>query len=237
MKIVILTTDTLHHRYLINKLEKNGHIISNYFFENKPVKIKYKIEPFQVKNQKKYEEDFFFKDFNNAIFQKKIINVDDINNKKSIIHLKKIKPDLGIVFGTTKISKNIIKLFKKNLINIHRGVISKYRGVDSELWSIYHNDFDNIGVTIHEVENILDSGKIYYKKKLLINKKIRIYNLRYHTTIIATNLIDKFLNNYKSIRNNGIKQSKLGRYYSYMPLVIKKTLEKKLKNYLLKKYG
>lgn len=233
MKIVILTTDTAHHRYFIKKLEKNGHNFVNYFFEKKPIKLKFRTGPFQEKKTKQYEKKFF-KEFSEKLNNKKIIRTNDINNNKSLNLLRKIKPDLGIVFGTSKIDIKIIKLFKKNLINVHRGIINKYRGIDSELWAVYHSDFKNIGVAIHEVDIMLDSGRVYLEKKMHIDKETQLYNLRYHTTILATKLVNKFLNDYIVLKKIGKNQKKLGRYYSYMPLLIKKTLSKKLSNYKLK---
>ena len=82
-----------------------------------------------------------------------------------------MKPDLGVVFGTRKISKKIINLFKFGLINIHRGIVEKYRGLDSEYWALYHRDYKNIGITIHQVSEDLDTGKVIVQRKLKMKKK------------------------------------------------------------------
>ena len=39
-----------------------------------------------------------------------------------------------------------------------------YRGLDSDLWAIYHRDYKNIGVTIHMVDSELDTGEILYQE-------------------------------------------------------------------------
>ena len=51
---------------------------------------------------------------------------------------------IGIVFGCRKIKQDIIKSFNYGLINIHRGVIKKYRGLESDLWALFYKDFNNI---------------------------------------------------------------------------------------------
>ena len=50
-------------------------------------------------------------------------------------------------------------------INLHGGDPEKYRGLDSHLWSIYHEDWASLVSTLHVVSKDLDAGdsieKIY----------------------------------------------------------------------------
>ena len=91
-----------------------------------------------------------------------------------------MKPDLGVVFGTRKISTKIINLFKFGLINIHRGIVEKYRGLDSEYWALYHRDYKNIGITIHQVSEDLtlksNCAKKIKNEKKFSNLYVEIYN-------------------------------------------------------------
>ena len=82
-----------------------------------------------MNKQEKFEKENFFKKISKNIEKEKIINFKNINDEKSYQYINQIKPDLGVVFGTRKISKKIIRLFKFGLINIHRGIIEKYRGL------------------------------------------------------------------------------------------------------------
>ena len=88
--------------------------------------------------------------------------------------MNRINPDLGISFGTGKISPEIIKLFNKGIINIHRGIMTKYRGLDSEYWASCHSDFKSIGTTIHYVNKHLDKGKTIFQKKLKLKVIIEL---------------------------------------------------------------
>ena len=49
----------------------------------------------------------------------------------------------------------------------------------------FHNDFNNIGCTLHKIDDDLDTGDIIYQNKLDIKKVKHIYNLRALTTEIA----------------------------------------------------
>jgi methionyl-tRNA formyltransferase len=136
-----------------------------------------------------------------------------------------------VVFGAGKISSDVIKMFPDGLINVHRGISEKYRGLDSELWAVYHQDYGNIGVTIHKVEELLDTGDIIFKQKLKLKSGMKTYQLRYYTSLIATNLVIKTLKDYLSGTLLQKKQKKKGRYYSFMPLELKKIVNDKFNHY------
>ncbi len=230
MKLLFLSTDTAHHRYTINLLKKKKITFLKYLFETTSVKPNFDISSNFSNKQEKFEKENFFKKISKNIEKEKIIYFKNINDEKSYQYLNQIKPDLGVVFGTRKISKKIIRLFKFGLINIHRGIIEKYRGLDSEYWAIYHRDYKNIGITIHKVNTGLDTGKILKQKRINIKTNHQIYMMRYLTTVKATKELIEIINNFK--KKKKFKYSKIksyGRYYSFIPSVIKKKLVLKAK--------
>ena len=228
-KIVILTTDTYHHRFFINYLMKKFEF-SSVIFEDIYSHAKFKTGPFLEDEEKQFEFQNFFKNTSSTI-PDNIKSVKNINNQESLDILREIDPDFGIVFGTGKISEEIISLFNDGLINVHRGVAEKYRGLDSDLWAIYHGDYLNIGVTIHQVFPKLDTGDILFSEVLELNHEIKIYQIRYYTTLIASRLVQKSIKNYLDGRLKLKPQVKLGRYYSYMPLDLKRLVRKKFDLY------
>jgi len=67
--------------------------------------------------------------------------VKNINDKKTKSILKKLKPDLIVVFGTSIIKSPVIMIPKKGILNLHSGIVPLYRGSRSkECWflSISH---------------------------------------------------------------------------------------------------
>lgn len=229
-KIVILTTDTLHHRFFINYLSEEIDF-SLILLEEHSSNPSFPVGPLFDDDEYLYELHNFFKTISNSLPQKNIKNVESVNNENSIKFLNDLKPDFGVVFGTGKISEEVISLFKDGLINVHRGIAEKYRGLDSDLWAIYHGDFANIGVTIHQVLPELDSGDILFCKTLPIKAEMKIYEIRFNTTVIATKLVKKSLLMYLNETLNPVPQKKIGRYYSYMPLDLKRIVEKKFELY------
>ena len=124
---------------------------------------------------------------------------------------------MGILFGTKKVNQGFINLFEGKLINIHRGIMEKYRGLDSEYWACFNKDFKSIGTTLHFVDTFLDTGKIILQKKIKINKFTRCYKLRYLTTMIAIESINKIIMKIITNKISSKKHQKLGKYYSSIP--------------------
>ncbi len=104
--------------------------------------------------------------------KKKIINYLNKKNaeKTILIELKKNKIDLICLAGFMKIlSKNLIKKFGKQIINIHPSLLPKYKGLDTHQRAL--NDKQKYsGCTVHYVNSRLDSGKIILQKKVRIFK-------------------------------------------------------------------
>lgn len=220
-KVILLTTKTTHHEHLIKVLESNKNINLSIVFENKKNKAKYKIGSLYKRLELKFERRKFLNNKKYKI-QSPIYNFNSINSPNCIKTIKKIKANTGIIFGTGKVSEKIIKILKNKLINIHRGMIQSYRGLDSEFWACYHKDFKSIGTTIHYANKYLDKGQIIYEKNLKLKKNMKAYQLRYYTTLIASKKINKILINL--IKNKKMKKINQihGRYYSFIHLDLKK---------------
>ena len=167
-KIVLLTTDTAHHRYFINRWLDSNLPMEACLFETVKHNPPYKIGPLFEDEEEDFEEKNFFQNVSRNIPKKLTSNVTNINSIESREKLKIINPDFGVVFGTGLIKPSTINLFHDGLINVHRGIAEKYRGLDSDLWAIYHKDYNNLGVTIHRVDNDLDTGELVKQKPLTL---------------------------------------------------------------------
>ena len=90
----------------------------------------------------------------------KINYVTSVNSKATIELLQGINPDIIVVNGTRIISKKVLSIVKCKLINTHAGLTPKYRGVHGTYWALVNNDVENSGVTIHFVDEGIDTGNI-----------------------------------------------------------------------------
>ena len=85
--------------------------------------------------------------------------------------------DLGIVFGTGIIKKELFTLPKRGMINIHQGLTQWYRGQPPGFWELYNNERES-GITIHKVTEKLDSGDIVFQKCVLISQSETLEKLQ-----------------------------------------------------------
>ena len=100
-----------------------------------------------------------------------IKKVSSINTNEVKEMLQTIQPDVVIVNGTRIISKNILSSVNCPFINTHAGITPKYRGVHGGYWALVNNDKINCGVTIHLVDEGIDTGNILYQDTIEISEK------------------------------------------------------------------
>tara|TARA_Y100000287_G_scaffold175933_1_gene166106 strand:+ start:12913 stop:13665 length:753 start_codon:yes stop_codon:yes gene_type:complete len=92
----------------------------------------------------------------------------DVTYEVGPINLKNSEPDLIVSYGYRHlIKKEIFSRFRT--INIHISYLPWNRGSDPNFWSFYDNTPK--GVTIHEVDEGLDTGDIIYQKKIVFSKE------------------------------------------------------------------
>src|SRR5262249_30235149 len=97
-----------------------------------------------------------------------------------------------------------------------------YRGLDTHLWTIYHEDFANLVTTLHHLDADLDTGDIVVQSALPLAKGMHLHELRAVNTRTCVDLTATALG---ALHRLGTmprrKQFGRGRYYSFMPAVLK----------------
>ena len=230
-KIAVLSSDTAHHRYFLNAILKEGISLAGGLFETEHVEAPFPIGPLFETEEDSFEAEHFFREIPGELPNGLAYEVESLNSLESVEKIRSLNPDFGVVFGTGKISKDVIQMFPDGLINVHRGIAEEYRGLDSDLWAIYHSEFENIGVTIHKVASLLDTGDVVFQKRMELKAGMKTHQIRYYTSLIATDLVIKALKDYLFGTLQHKPQEKIGKYYSFMPLDLKKIVNEKFNNY------
>ncbi|WP_262148001.1 formyl transferase [Chryseobacterium foetidum] len=125
-------------------------------------------KPLSVLSKKRHQEIICqFKLDPSEIPADKVVNVISVNSKTTIDLLKQINPDLIIVNGTRIISKKVLSSVNCKFINTHAGITPKYRGVHGTYWALVNSDLENSGVTVHFVDEGIDTGNIIAQSQVL----------------------------------------------------------------------
>ncbi|MNW44051.1 Linear gramicidin synthase subunit A [compost metagenome] len=97
------------------------------------------------------------------------------------------------------IKKDILTLFHRKIINLHISYLPWNRGADPNLWSILEDTPK--GVTIHYVDEGLDTGDIIVQKEIQldINDTLRTSYER-----LSREIEDLFISNWINIKSNNI---------------------------------
>jgi methionyl-tRNA formyltransferase len=81
-------------------------------------------------------------------------------------HLQQLQPRAILVMGTRLIAGEVLRSVDAPFINYHAGVTPKYRGVHGGYWARAEGDDDNFGVTVHLVDEGIDTGTVLYQDRL-----------------------------------------------------------------------
>ena len=126
-----------------------------------------------------------------------------IFNTKNKIKLKNLDDiNLIISFGYSHvISEDILKK-KKNIINLHISYLPYNRGAHPNFWSFAENTPS--GVSVHKIDNKIDTGNIIYQKLLdfELNKNRRKLTFKKTYLTLISEIENLFIANSKYIVNN-----------------------------------
>lgn len=87
--------------------------------------------------------------------------VDDVNSTQQIERVKEMAPQLiiSIRFGQI-LREKIIEIPQLGVVNLHSGILPKYRGVMASFWAILQGERE-IGTTLHYIEDSrIDTGAV-----------------------------------------------------------------------------
>ena len=100
-----------------------------------------------VKKIKKFYNDFIY-------------SCNNVNETKFLKRLKKFNPHLIVVAGfPTIFKKDLLKIPKLGVINLHGGPLPEYRGGSPLNWQII-NDEKKIGISIIKMDEGIDTGPV-----------------------------------------------------------------------------
>lgn len=95
-----------------------------------------------------------------------IRRVGSVNAKPCRDMLRKLNPDVVAVYGTRIIRRETLRAVAVPFINYHAGINPKYRGQHPGYWALVNGDPEHAGVTIHLVDEGVDTGTVLYQARV-----------------------------------------------------------------------
>ena len=161
-----------------------------------------------------------------------------INNYK-ICKLKDVYNISNLIFISIEFETiiNINKFLSKNLFNFHFSLLPKFRGCHTNFYQIYNGEKYS-GVTLHKIDNGIDTGPIIDNLRFEIKKNTNAYN---NYLDLMKNSLKLFKKNFKNLINNKYKSHpqnlKKGSYFSRASINYKKMKKFTVKNINLNEFN
>ncbi len=211
MKTVFLSNNSGAAKFLATRLNQKG-LLDAIIIEEASAKITTKIiREMKSISWRKFPEKFLdlcaiwvYSNFSNRYIEKHLLNSNHIKTfpKEIILHrvknassiqclsiLNSLEPEIIIVLGTSILKPEVLSIAKKYTLNIHGGIVPKYRNVHSDFWAMSKNDLKNIGTSIIHLDPGIDTGDIAIQKAVQINSNDTIFTIKKKNIELSLKLI------------------------------------------------
>lgn len=138
--------------------------------------------------------------------------VETVNSEEVIALLRRLEPDAVVVNGTRILSRRVLSSVTAPFINTHMGITPKYRGVHGGYWALANGDPEHCGVTIHLVDEGIDTGGVLYQAIIHPDRRDSFNTYPIHQLAAGLPLMKRALDDVRADRikeNQGVLPSRL----------------------------
>lgn len=129
-----------------------------------------------------------------------ISKVRSVNDDETISLLQKSHPQAVVVNGTRIISARVLAAVDAPFLNTHLGITPKYRGAHGGYWALARHDPENCGVTVHLVDEGIDTGGVLFQDTIQAEPDDNINTYPLLQIVKAIPLMKEALNDIKQNR-------------------------------------
>ncbi len=133
-----------------------------------------------------------------------------INSPLTQSVLEKLSPDILWQCGAGILKPNIFNIPNIGTLNVHHGVAPEIRGCKSIFWGLYYGRYDWIGVTVHFIDEGLDTGPVLAQERLNVRPGDDFEKLYIEATKVGLQLLLQVLRllgegkKIQPLRKNGV---------------------------------
>lgn len=150
------------------------------------------------------------------------LSVPSVNTQGVIDFLQQEAVEQLLVLGTGRIGNRLLEAFPGKVWGLHEGDPTQYRGLDSHLWAIYHRDFSALKVTLYALSSMIQKGPVALQAPVSLRPGMLLPELRLASLQVGLGLWEQWLKEPGAVQ----PLAALGRYYSFMPAVLKDGCER-----------
>ncbi len=176
LSLMILCGRSPRHLYVANALCRAGQvlaIVQETGSERNLRKVLRKLRPDNLwrkawrwlRDRRRYaggeEATFFFGGDVPCLDRPELVHeVPHVNHPEVLRLARELKPDLICVFGTSLIRGELLREGRLGMVNLHGGLSPEYRGADCTFWALYNGEPENVGCTLHFINEGIDTGEL-----------------------------------------------------------------------------
>ncbi len=159
--------------------------------------------------------------------QIRLERVNDLNGTEAQSVLQAMKPDLLVLGGTPIIRAPILDIPTFGTVNVHMGILPRYRGRNVAEWAVFENA--PVGLTVHLVDPGVDTGAILQQRHVDVSDCPSITAMRQKLSYLQHRFLAKCASAYLHKQLRPQPQTKTdGKQYYEMHPVLKRVVEARL---------
>ena len=144
-----------------------------------------------------------------------VLAQSELNSAEFRKLIKTYDPDLFISVASPIIfKKKLIGIPRLGCINVHHAPLPKYRGMLPSFWQLYHGE-KQAGITIHRIDEGIDTGDIIVQHSLPINPKESLDELILRTKMESARLMVTVIDSFRKGEVQYKKMAGEGSYFTF----------------------
>lgn len=238
MKVVLLTSNSLRHRYIARQLaeqlqlelviaeEKSAGIQNTSRFSE--ADATFIAGHFNARTQSEWD---FFGDFQNFPKEVPVVKIPHgtINVQKVNILVDSHHPDYLVLFGSSIIKDPLLEKYSGRIINLHLGLSPYYQGSATNLFPFYYNEPECVGATIHLATSKVDDGPVLHQLRPDIEWNDNLHSIGNKTILKAGKILPDIIKAFstkKFIPNTQSGTGKICRNRDLTPILLREIYQK-----------
>jgi methionyl-tRNA formyltransferase len=195
-KAIVLTSTFPRHRFVVNRLTEALDVVGVWQEQKSfsPEQYAQTVEDEMViarhfRDRDASEERYFAADHQMRLGASSIcrrIAPDGCNEVAQIETMRRLAPDVVLVFGTGILRRALIDAFDRRILNLHLGLSPYYRGAGTNFWPLVNREPEYVGATIHYLDDGIDTGPIAAHVRPDIRPEDGPHDIGNRTIIAAT---------------------------------------------------